>query len=207
MTEPAQAARPASLPSRWRRALQTGNPPPGPVDPVTRWLVLTRAAVLPMTLTAAAVAGLLAVGRPGFRWPLWGLATLGLVSAHVANNLMNDLFDLQAGTDTADYPRALYAPHPVLSGLATRGQLVRAALVANVVDLVVLQALPVPALLALGGLRRFVLVRRAYLRPRPAQPPDGFPVWPLWFAPLAFVHARRAGSLFVAGLAVGVLFR
>src|SRR5207245_158185 len=56
----------ASLPHRWKRVLATGNPPSGPLDPVTRWLVLTRAAVLPMTLTAAARAGLLAVGRPGF---------------------------------------------------------------------------------------------------------------------------------------------
>jgi 1,4-dihydroxy-2-naphthoate octaprenyltransferase len=70
---------------------------------------------------------------------------------------------------------------------------------------VVLRALPVPALLAFGALPRFALVWRAFLRPRPAEPPAGFPVWPLWFAPLAFVHARRAGALFVAGLALGAL--
>jgi 1,4-dihydroxy-2-naphthoate octaprenyltransferase len=337
MGERKASARPTSLPARWRRVLQTGNPPPGPLDPVTRWLVLTRAAVLPMTLTSAAVAGLLGAGEPGFRWSLWALATLGLVLAHVANNLMNDLFDLQVGTDTADYPRALYAPHPVLSGLSTGRQLVRAALAANVADLVVLgvlvaargwavaafalagffvsaaytapplrlkkrglgepsvlvvwgplmvggtyyaavghlpaavvaaslpyallctavlmgkhidklewdgpkgvrtlpvllgestsravtrwmmaafyplvavlvvlRALPVPALLAFGALPRFVQVWKAYLRPRPARPPARFPVWPLWFAPLAFVHARRAGALFVTGLAAGALLR
>jgi 1,4-dihydroxy-2-naphthoate octaprenyltransferase len=74
-----------------------------------------------------------------------------------------------------------------------------------VAALVVLRALPVPALLAFGALPRFALVWRAFLRPRPAEPPAGFPVWPLWFAPLAFVHARRAGALFVAGLALGAL--
>ena len=315
--------------------IATGNPPPGTLDPVSRWLVLTRAAVLPMTLTAAAVAGLLAVGEPGFSPLLWGLAMLGLVLAHVANNLMNDLFDLKVGTDTADYPRALYAPHPILSGLATRRQLAAAALFANVADLVVLAllvaargwlvavfavagfvlsaaytapplrlkkrglgepsvlvvwgplmvggtylaavgrlpasvladslpyallctsvlmgkhidklewdapkgvrtlpvilgertsrtltwglmaafyplvaglvvvgALPWPALLALGGLTRFAAVGRAFGRPRPLEPPPGFPVWPLWYAPLAFVHARRAGALLVAGLAAAAL--
>jgi 1,4-dihydroxy-2-naphthoate octaprenyltransferase len=296
---------------------------------------MTRAAVLPMTLTAAAVAGLLAVGEPGFRPGLWALATAGLVLAHVANNLMNDLFDLYAGTDTADYPRALYAPHPVLAGLATRRQLAGAALLANAADLAILAALavargwpvvafalggfaisaaytapplrlkkrglgepsvlvvwgplmvggtyyaavgslpasvvaaslpyallctsvlmgkhidklewdgprgiatlpvllgeprarlvtrglmagfyvtvvvlvatgavPWPALLALGGLVRLAPVWRAFGRPRPAEPPPRFPVWPLWFAPAAFVHARRAGALFVASLALGAI--
>lgn len=305
------------------------------MDPVTRWLVLTRAAVLPMTLTAAAVAGLLAEDDPGFSPGLWALAALGLVLAHVASNLMNDLFDLDAGTDTAEYPRALYAPHPVLSGLTTRSRLATAALAVNLADLAVLAvlvarrgwvvaglgvagfvlsaaytapplrlkrrglgeasvlvvwgplmvggtyysatgrlpvevvaasipyallctavlmgkhidkiawdgpagvrtlpvllgepaarlltrglmggfypmvillvatgALPWPALVALGGLTRLVPVWRAFGRSRPAEPPPRFPVWPLWFAPLAFVHARRTGALFVAGLAVAAL--
>ena len=30
----------------------------------------------------------------------------------MANNLMNDLFDLEVGTDREDYPRNLYSPHP-----------------------------------------------------------------------------------------------
>ena len=28
----------------------------------------------------------------------------------------------------------------------------------------------------------------------PAEPPKGYPVWPLWYAPVAFVHSRRAGG-------------
>jgi 1,4-dihydroxy-2-naphthoate octaprenyltransferase len=45
---------------------------------------------------------------------------------------------------------------------------------------------------------------RAFGRPRPERP-QGFPVWPLWFAPLAFLHARRAGALFVIGLVADAL--
>ena len=53
--------------SSWAYALRTTNPPPDrPVDAVTRWLVVTRAAVLPMTLFAGLVAALLAVGKPGW---------------------------------------------------------------------------------------------------------------------------------------------
>jgi 1,4-dihydroxy-2-naphthoate octaprenyltransferase len=75
-----------------------------------------------------------------------------------------------------------------------------------VVALVAAGSLPVPALLSLGALPRLAPVWRAFGRPRPAAPPPKFPVWPLWFAPIAFVHARRAGALFVAGLALGAVF-
>ena len=104
----------------WRSVMATCNAPAGADDFVTRWLVLTRACVQPMTLTSAAIAGLLAVRAPGFSVWLFALAALGIVLAHAANNLVNDIFDESLGADTADYPRALYAPHPVISGMATR---------------------------------------------------------------------------------------
>jgi 1,4-dihydroxy-2-naphthoate octaprenyltransferase len=122
--------------------LRTSNPPEGRVDPVARWLVLTRASVLPMTLTAAVVAGLLAWWNDDdVSVSLWALAGLGIVLAHVANNLMNDLFDLEVGADSDDYPRALYAPHPVLSGMITRQGLLTAALAVNLADLAILVVL------------------------------------------------------------------
>jgi 1,4-dihydroxy-2-naphthoate octaprenyltransferase len=114
------------------------NPPAGELDAVSRWLVITRAAVLPMTLTAGAVAGLLAVRHSGFAAGWFALAFIGIVLAHVSNNLVNDLFDTDAGLDTADYPRALYAPHPILSGMIERAALVRAAIAVNAVDVVIL---------------------------------------------------------------------
>src|SRR5437764_1271541 len=176
-----------SLLANWRYVLATTNPPKGHVDPVSRWLVLTRAAVLPMTLTAALIAGLLGVNEPGFKWWLFGLASVGILLAHMANNLMNDLFDLDVGTDTSAYPRALYAPHPVLSGMVTRSRLTVAALLVNVLDLVILVVLfvergwPVVAF-ALGGFfvsaaytappRRVEGVRRPAPRRAPAQLAD-----------------------------------
>src|SRR5205807_851393 len=65
-----------SLLRNWRHVLRTSNPPPGRVDAVSRWLVLTRASVLPMTITAAAIAGLLAGGADeNVRWWLFALAS------------------------------------------------------------------------------------------------------------------------------------
>lgn len=127
--------------ARWRYVLRTTNPPEGKVDVVSKWLVLTRAAVLPMTITAGAIAGLLAVRQPGFEWGWYLLALLGIVLAHAANNLMNDLFDLDVGLDTDQYPRGLYAPHPVLSGMISRKGLAVAALAVNVFDLGILVVL------------------------------------------------------------------
>src|SRR6185369_11968453 len=83
--------------SAWRYAFLTTNPPErGVVDEVTRWLVVTRAGVLPMTLTSGLMAVLLAAIDSGGRAVDWlnvTLAVVGIVIAHLANNLMNDLAD------------------------------------------------------------------------------------------------------------------
>ncbi len=137
----------------WLYAAVTTNPPRGRVDAVTRWIVLTRAAVLPMTLVAGLLAGLLAVREPGFVTGWFLLALLGIVLAHVANNVMNDLFDTEVGQDTDAYPRAQYAPHPILSGITTRGRLTAIAVGVNLVDLVILIVLTAargPWVLAFG---------------------------------------------------------
>ena len=331
----APATRVVSPPIAWRTALATCNAPAGADDFISRWLVLTRACVQPMTVTAAAIAGLLAVRVPGFNVGLFLLAAAGLFIAHAANNLLNDIFDERLGTDTADYPRALYAPHPVVSGIATRTSLIRAALLLNAADLailvvllflrgwpvavfalaglfvsvgyaapwlrlkkrglgelgvflvwgplmvggayfaatghltwqilaaslpygllcttvllgkhldkldwdrplnigtlpvllgeatarkltvalmiafypatvvlVVVGALPIPALLALLALPRLRKAWPYLTRPRPQRPPPDFPVWPLWYAAAAFVHTRRAGALLVGGLLLGAV--
>src|SRR5580704_7753764 len=322
--------------SRWRHALSTINPPTGRLDPVSKWLVITRAGVLPMTLTAGAIAGLLAARRPGFAAAWFALAFIGIVLAHVSNNLVNDLFDTSEGLDTGDYPRALYAPHPILSGMISKRGLINAAIAVNVADVVILivlvaargttvlwfglagvflniaytapplrlkkrglgeldvllvwgplliagtyyiavghipwqvwpasipygllctavlmakhidklpwdekadihtlpvvlgeqrartvtnvlmvgfyvavaadvavGALPWPALAAFGGLPLLIRALKALRRPKPEQPPRGFPIWPLWFVAFAFTHTRRAGALLVGGLAVAAIF-
>jgi 1,4-dihydroxy-2-naphthoate octaprenyltransferase len=122
-----------SVLANWLEALQTTNLPEGAhVDPVSKWLVLTRASVFPMTFFAAAIGGLLAVPSGHAELLPWLGATAGLLLAHACNNLMNDYFDMESGVDTPDYARALYAPHPVLSGWITKDELRRAILVVNV---------------------------------------------------------------------------
>lgn len=317
----------------WRYAFRTTNPPEqGVRDGVTRWLVVTRAGVLPMTVTSGLIAALLAAARGGrVDWLNVVLAVFGIVVAHLANNLMNDLADTRVGTDTADYPRALYAPHPILSGLVTRRQMIIGVLACQVTDLAIMLALvarrdwwiaafalgglflswaytapplrlkkiglgeldvlltwgplmiggvyyagtghlpwqvllagftyallptsvlmgkhidklpydrragtrtvpvlvgegaaklinqlmmagfylllvvdialgvlPWPAVLTFAALPTLYRVWQEYRRPRPEKAPPDNPVWPLWWAPLAFIHTRRAGGLLILGLA------
>lgn len=249
--------------------------------------------------------------------------------------MINDYFDLETGLDSGEYVRAQYAPHPILSGLVTRPQLLRAILLVNALDalialyltmlrgwpilafalaglfisvfyvappirlkriglgelgvflvwgplmiggtfyattgmlpawvwwaslpyamlvatvligkhmdkaeqdrargiytlpvllgergaralniglmiafylvvlgLVLTRVLGVWVLLILLSLPRLMEVLRTYAQPRPAAPPPGYPVWPLWYVSWAFVFNRRAGALFLAGLLLNLV--
>jgi 1,4-dihydroxy-2-naphthoate polyprenyltransferase len=134
---------PVSLRERllaWKEILETANPPATrPLDTVGKWLVITRAAVFPMTIWSGLIGGLLAVAATrtsGVTVDYWLLtiSVVGLVLAHAANNMINDYFDSSGGVDTPGYVRALYAPHPILSGWVTRKQLAAAILAVNVID-------------------------------------------------------------------------
>jgi 1,4-dihydroxy-2-naphthoate octaprenyltransferase len=129
------------------------------MDTVSRWLILTRACVFQMSLTSGLIGGLLALSVGPIRWGYLGLTLVGLAIAHAANNLSNDFFDLQEGLDTKDYPRALYAPHPVLGGLITQRRLAAAFLALTAVDALiasVLTALRGPLVLAFAVAGLFV---------------------------------------------------
>jgi 1,4-dihydroxy-2-naphthoate octaprenyltransferase len=322
----------------WRYAFLTTNPPEqGVVDNVTRWLVVTRAGVLPMTLTSGLIAVLLAADTHGVDWLNVTLAVIGIVIAHLANNLMNDLADTQLGNDTVDYPRALYAPHPILAGLVTKKQMIIGVLACQVLDLaimltlvarrdwwvaafavgglflswaytapplrlkrvglgeldvlltwgplmvcgvyyagtgrlpwevvaaatvyallptsvlmgkhidklpydsksgtrtfpvligeraalrltqgmmiayyvgvialVIARALPWPALATLLAVPLLLKSLNAFSQPKPTEAPPDNPVWPLWWAPIAFLHTRRAGGLLILGLLGWAIYR
>jgi 1,4-dihydroxy-2-naphthoate octaprenyltransferase len=322
----------AGLLDNWRQILVKGNLPEGrTVDGLSRWLLITRACVFSMTLTSGLIGGLLAATSAAApRWDLFALALFGLVVAHATNNMINDYFDTAGGVDTAEYTRALYAPHPLLSGLISKRALEATIAAFNAVDLLILvvlvaargwpvaafalaglfvsvfyvapplklkhhglgepgvfvvwgplmicgtyyvtagtlpawvwlasvpyaivvttvligkhidkyeqdrargihtlpvllgrtvslrlnQALMVGfyvvvlglvaagklgvgALLVAAALPRLVQVLRAYSQPKPAAPPAGYRMWPLWFVSLAFFHNKRAGGLLVLGL-------
>ncbi len=324
----------------WRVVIATSNLPRGAaMDGVSRWLLITRAAVFSMTLTSGLIGGLLAVisaGAGDVNWWFFALSMIGLTIAHASNNMINDYFDLEGGIDDLDYPRAQYAPHPLLSNMISKRGLIAAILLTTAVDglialylswqvgplvmafalaglfvsagyvmkpitlkrrglgeigvlivwgplmiggtyyvtagdlppwvwaacapysLVVMSVLigkhldkfeidgakgiktlpvvlgyalsmrlnqvimvsffvatlalvltgvyPVWVALTLLALPRLWVVLGIYNRPRPAEPPPNYPVWPLWFVSAAFFFNKRAGELLVLGLIIGAVF-
>ena len=210
----------------WKTAYNTANLPVGmttPPDAVSKWLVITRAAVFSMTVTSGLIGGLLAVGAErllGGRWRstvdygLLLLAVLGLVVAHASNNMINDYFDLEGGIDTDDYVRAQYAPHPILSGWVTKRQLGAAILLTNAIDLAILLFLmtqrgPLVAAFALGGLfvSVFYVAPPIRLKHIGLGEPGVFVVWgPLMTVGTFFVATGQIpGWVWIASLPYAIL--
>lgn len=44
-------------------------------------------------------------------------------------------------------------------------------------------------------------------KPKPAQAPEGWPAWPVWFSGFAFVHNRKFGGLLILGLIADALLK
>ena len=201
----------------WRYVMNHANMPPGvEMDPISKWLVVTRAAVFSMTATSGLIGGLLAISAVGatVNWFYLALSVIGLVVAHAANNMINDYFDLEGGVDTDDYVRALYAPHPILSGWLTRAQLRNAILLANAIDFAILLFLvwavgPWVAAFALGGLfiSVFYVAPPIKLKHRGLGEPGVFAVWgPLMIGGTYYVATGTLpGWVWVASLPYAIL--
>ncbi len=78
-----------------------------------------RLCVVPMTVYAVSMGGLLAALEGSFSWPIFTAILVGFVLAHVADNLLNDLSDYRRGVDAPGYFRALYGPHPFIDGIVS----------------------------------------------------------------------------------------
>jgi 1,4-dihydroxy-2-naphthoate octaprenyltransferase len=84
-------------------------------------------------------------------------------------------------------------------------QILMVAFYVVVAALVLQGTLGVGVLLVVLAIPRLLTVLKAYREPKPAGPPPGYRLWPLWFVSLAFYHNRLAGGLFVLGLALNVV--
>jgi len=202
----------------WAEVLRTQNLSSGhTMDGVSRWLLIVRASVFPMTLTSGVLGGLLAVAGPTPAVPNWfflALALVGLVLAHAANNMINDYFDLAGGVDSATYVRGLYAPHPILNGLVSKGGLIAAIAAVNLIDLAILVYLgaergPLVYVFALAGLfiSVFYVAPPLKLKHHGWGEPGVFLVWgPLMIAGTYFVTTGEAPAwVFAASLPYALL--
>jgi len=201
----------------WRYLMNHPNLPAGvPMDAVSKWMIVTRATVFSMTATSGLIGGLLAIGTAGVAVNYWYLALsiIGLVIAHASNNMINDYFDLEGGVDVDEYYRALYAPHPILSGWLTKAQLRNAILLMNLLDLAILVFLvsvrgPWVAAFALSGLfiSVFYVAPPIKLKHRGLGEPGVFVVWgPLMIGGTFFVATGALpGWVWIASLPYAIL--
>jgi 1,4-dihydroxy-2-naphthoate octaprenyltransferase len=202
----------------WAEVLRTQNLSSGQtMDIVSRWLLITRASVFPMTITSGVLGGLLAVAGPTpatANWFFLALALFGLVLAHAANNMINDYFDLAGGVDSASYVRGQYAPHPILNGLVSKGGLIAAIAAVNAIDLAILVYLgaergPLVYVFALAGLfiSVFYVAPPLKLKHHGFGEPGVFLVWgPLMIAGTYFVTTGAAPAwVFAASLPYALL--
>ena len=124
---------------------------------------------------------------------------LGVMSILIGKHIDQAAFDASRGIRTL----------PVLIGD-------RAARVLNIITIVAIYA-AVALLIASGRLSPFAAVvlvafpsgwrALSLLRqPRPAQPPEHYVGWPLWYHRACLVHERRFGWAYIGGLACGALW-
>ncbi len=105
---------PGVAPARWHR-----------LHPLKRWLIASRAMVLPLTLFAVTFAVCIAPPPSISGWLLAGAVLVALLLAHATNNLLNDYVDHGAGLDRGNYARAQYGVHVLESGLMSKAALRR----------------------------------------------------------------------------------
>jgi 1,4-dihydroxy-2-naphthoate octaprenyltransferase len=65
---------------------------------------------------------------------------------------------------------------------------------------------PIMLIVFLAG-KRLVLALKMLSKPRPDEPPEDYPAWPIWFSGFAFFHNRMCGGLFILGLILDTLLR
>jgi 1,4-dihydroxy-2-naphthoate octaprenyltransferase len=158
-------------------------------------------------LTVLVVWGPLMVG--GTYYAAVGEVTVAILAASIPYALLCTAVLMAKHIDKIpwDAPASTYTL-PVMLGEARARvltQVMMAAFYPLVGLLVATRTLPVAALLVALALPKLVAVWGPFTRPKPPSPPDGFPIWPLWYAAFAFVHTRRAGGLLVLGLAIGAI--
>ncbi len=121
---------------RWLFIFRTCNVEKGDtLDPVSWWLVITRACVFVMTILSAIIGGLyVLIQGGGLNWFNFFLVIVGLILAHASNNLVNDYYDLKFKVDTEGYVREEYAPHPILSGLISEKGLLLLVFIMDLLD-------------------------------------------------------------------------
>ncbi|HLI45993.1 MAG TPA: prenyltransferase, partial [Geobacterales bacterium] len=102
-------------------------------DPLSKYLVMTRAVIDIITVISVLIAGLLAALSNNFELIPFLLCLFGMLLAHSGADLLNDYFDYKNGLDSKSYFRAQYMPHPILDGLVSERGLINMIIIHYVI--------------------------------------------------------------------------
>ena len=99
-------------------------------------------------------------------------------------------------------------PVRVGEAAARRVDQVAIALIYIVTVYLVLNGYFTPAMLIIFlAYKEALMVLGVLNKPKPAQAPEGWPAWPVWFSGFAFQHNRKFGGYLILGLIVDALLR
>ena len=126
---------------------------------------------------------------------------LSVASINVAKHIDKHDPDKEKGVGT----------FPVRVGEANARRVDQLAIVliyAVIVYLVFVPRYFTPAMLiVLLAYKEALMVIGVLNKPKPAQAPEGWPAWPVWFSGFAFQHNRKFGGLLIMGLIIDALLR
>ncbi len=74
-----------------------------------------------------------------------------------------------------------------------------------IIGLAILGVLGWWVVLVVLSAKRLIFVFKQFSLPRPSEPPEDFPVWPLWYIAFGFHYTRLVAPLFFLGLILNVL--
>lgn len=153
------------------------------------------------------IAGVYFVLARGWTPNLWNVALAGIpfglsvASINVGKHIDKRNDDLAKGVGT----------FPVRAGERVARYVNQAALI--LIYLVIVYLVFVPRyfspimLMVFFALKDAVIAIKTLSKPRPVQPPEGYPAWPTWFSAVCFMHNRNFGGLFILGLILDTLLR
>lgn len=107
------------------------------LDFFSKWLILSRAAVLVITLIPCFIIAILAFLNNKFKLFDWIILSLGLLLVHALNNMLNDYTDYKKGVDKDNYFRARYGPHALEHNLLTEREFLKYVYLTGILALLV----------------------------------------------------------------------
>ena len=78
---------------------------------------------------------------------------------------------------------------------------------AIIIYLVIVQFYTPVMLIVFFAGKQLLMALAVLTKPKPSEPPEEYPGWPLWFSAFTFIHNRRFTLLFIIGLLVDTILR